>query len=202
MTIRRGEPWGEPAVCPPEVSVVSGDRGLRHWALRHLASDVSIPEVGVIGGDLARTCGATSAGRPCTARVTVDAMRVTLDDREPTWGVAHLVARRHWLRGEVVLVMNAQYYGRYDVAPRSHPNDGKFDVLRVDPAMRWRERMQARQRARPGAHLPHRDLAFRSLSEIDLHFDRPLIVWIDGVRQGAATRLRVVAQPDALVIYV
>jgi diacylglycerol kinase family enzyme len=202
MTIRRGEPWGEPAVCPPEVSVVSGDRGLRHWVLQHRARGASIPDVGVAGGDLARTCGAVGSVRPHTAKVTVDALRVMLDDREPTCCVAHVVARRDWLRGEVVLVMNAQYYGRYDVAPRSHPNDGKFDVLRVDPAMRWRERLQARQRARPGAHLPHRDLAFRSLSELDLQFDRPLIVWIDGVRQGAASRLRVVAEPDALTIYV
>jgi diacylglycerol kinase family enzyme len=116
--------------------------------------------------------------------------------------VAHVVARRGWLRGEVVLVMNAQYYGRYDVAPRSHPNDGKVDVLRVAPAMRWRERLQARQRARRGAHLPHRHLSDRSAPEIDLQFDRPMIVWIDGVRQGAASRVRVVAEPDALAIYV
>ena len=202
MTIRRGKPWGEPAVCPPAVSVVSGDRGLRNWVLQHRARGVAIPEVGVAGGDLARTCGATSGARPCTAKVTVDVMQVVLDDREPTCGVAHVIARRHWLRGELALVMNAQFYGRYDVAPRSHPNDGKIDVLQVDPAMRWRERLQARQRARPGAHLPHRDLAFWSLSHVDLHFDRPLIVWIDGVRQGAASRLRVVAEPDALTIYV
>ncbi|MGZ4672230.1 MAG: hypothetical protein ACXV8K_06150 [Ilumatobacteraceae bacterium] len=181
---------------------MSSDRGLRNWVLQHRARGAAIPDVGVVGGDLARTCGATTGARPCTAKVTVDAMRVVLDDRQPTCGVAHVVARRHWLRGEVVLVMNAQYFGRYDVAPRSHPNDGKIDVLQVDPAMRWRERLQARQRARPGAHLPHRDLAFRSLTEIDLHFDRPLIVWIDGVRQGAASRLRVVAEPDALTIYV
>ena len=199
--IRKGEPWGEPAVCPPDVRVVSTDRELRHWVLQHRAGD-SIPDVGVDGGDLARTCGGTSAARPCTAKVTVDAMRVTLDDREPTWGVAHVVARRDWLRGEVVFVMNAQYYGRYDVAPRSHPNDGKFDLLRVDPAMRWRERVQARQRARRGAHLPHRDLSLRSLSEIDLQFERPMIVWIDGVRQGAASRMSVVAEPDAFAIYV
>ena len=63
-------------------------------------------------------------------------MRVTLDDAAPTWGVAHVVVRRQWWRGEIVMAMNAQFYGRYDVAPRGHPNDGKVDVVRVDPSMR------------------------------------------------------------------
>ena len=98
--------------------------------------------------------------------------------------------------------MNAQYFGQYDVAPRSHPNDGKLDVLRVDRAMGWRGRLQARQRARIGTHLPHPQLSSRSVAEIDLQFTRPLVVWIDGVRAGTATRLKVTDEPDALTIYV
>ena len=202
MTIRKGKPWGEPAECPPNVRVVSTDRALRHWVLQQRGRDASIASIGVAGGDLARTCGAAGGGHPCTAKVTVDVMRVVLDGRDPTWGVAHIVARRDWLRGEVVFVMNAQYLGRYDVAPRSHPNDGKFDVLRVDPSMGWRDRLQARRRAQRGAHLPHPDLSVRSNREIDVEFERPMIVWIDGERQGPASRLRVVCEPDAMAIYV
>jgi diacylglycerol kinase family enzyme len=132
----------------------------------------------------------------------LDAMRVTLDDGEPTWGVAHVVARRQWLRDQVVMVMNAQFYGQFDVAPRSHPNDGKLDVVLVDPAMGMRERLQARQRARRGSHLPHRRLSSRSVAEIDLSFERPMVVWIDGVRVASATRLKVSAEPDAFTAYV
>ena len=58
-----------------------------------------------------------------------------MDDGEPTWGVAHVVARRQWLLDELAFVMNAEFYGPYDVAPRSHPNDGKVDVLRVEASM-------------------------------------------------------------------
>jgi putative lipid kinase YegS-like protein len=202
MTIRKGEPWGEPAVCPSDLRVVPTDRDLREWVIWHRTRGQSIRDLGVAGGDLARTCGGGISAHPSAAKVTVDVMRVTLDDGQPTWGVAHLVARRQWLRHEVVMVMNAQFYGQYDVAPRSHPNDGKLDVLHVAAAMTPRQRLQARSRARTGTHLPHRHLSSRSVAEIDLNFDRGMVVWIDGVRSGTARRLRVSNEPDALTAYV
>lgn len=202
MPIRRGEPWGQPAVCPADLRVVSTDRDLRDWVIWHRQRDQPIRDVGVAGGDLARTCGGGSVPHPSAAKVTVDAMRVTIDGGEPTWGVAHLVARRQWLRGEVVMVMNAQFLGAYDVAPRSHPNDGKVDIVRVDPAMTARERWQARQRSRTGSHLPHGGLTARSVGEVDLRFDHALVVWIDGVRCGTAHHLHVEVEPDAFTAYV
>ncbi|MDP9463777.1 MAG: hypothetical protein M3P52_04065 [Actinomycetota bacterium] len=202
MTIRKGEPWGEAAVCPTDLRVVSTDRDLRDWVVWHRTRGQSIRDLGVAGGDLARTCGGAGRAHPSAAKVTVDAMKVTIDDGEPTWGVAHLVARRQWLRDDVVMVMNAQFYGPYDVAPRSHPNDGKLDVLYIDRAMSRRQRLQARQRARTGTHLPHRNLSAQRVAEIDLHFDRPMVIWIDGTRCGMASRLRVSAEPDAFTAYV
>ena len=202
MTIRKGEPWGEPAVCPADLRVVSSDRDVRDWVIWHRTRDQPIRDLGVAGGDLARTCGGGTGPHPTSAKVTVDAMRVTLDDSDPTWGVAHIVARRQWLRDELAMVMNAQFYGAYDVAPRSHPNDGKVDVLRVDAEMSWRDRLHARTRARSGMHLPHRSLSMRATGEVDLDFDQPLVVWVDGVRCGTARRLRVTVEPDAFVAYV
>ncbi|MEP7202579.1 MAG: hypothetical protein ABI894_08220 [Ilumatobacteraceae bacterium] len=202
MTIRKGEPWGEAAVCPADLRVVSTDRDARDWVIWHRTRDQQVRDLGIAGGDLARTCGGATASRPASAKVTVDAMQVILDDGEPTWGVAHVVARRQWLHDELAMVMNAQFYGAYDVAPRSHPNDGKVDVLRVDAAMGWRERLHARSRARTGMHLPHRHLSMRSASQVDLHFDQPMVVWVDGVRCGTAGRLRVTVEPDAFIAYV
>jgi YegS C-terminal NAD kinase beta sandwich-like domain len=202
MTIRKGEPWGDPAVCPTDLRVVTSDREARDWVIWHRTRGQPIRDLGISGGDLARTCGGGSGEHPSAARVTVDVMRVTLDDNEPTWGVAHVIARRQWFSDEVVMIMNAEFYGAYDVVPRSHPNDGKLDVLRVDPAMGWRDRLQARDRARTGSHLPHRHLSAQSLADVDLHFDRGLVVWIDGVRCGTARRLRVSAEPDAVTAYV
>lgn len=202
MTIRKGEPWGEAAVCPADLRVVSTDGDLREWVIWHRTRDQPIRDLGVAGGDLARTCGGATGPHPSAAKVTVDAMRVTLDDGEATWGVAHVIARRQWLHDELAMVMNAQFYGPYDVAPRSHPNDGKVDVLRVDRAMGRRDRLQARQRARTATHLPHRHLSMRSTNDDDIQFERPMVVWIDGVRVGTARRLRVTVEPDAFTAYV
>ena len=202
MTIRKGEPWGEPAECPFDVRVVSTDRDLRDWVIWHRTRDQPIRPIGVSGGDVARTCGGASGTGLLSVKVVVDAMRVTLDDGAPTWGVAHVVARREWWRGDIAMVMNAQFYGPYDVAPRSHPNDGKLDVVRVDAAMSIRERVQARQRARTGTYLPHPHIGSRSLAEVDLVFERPMVVWIDGVRCGTASHVHVDVEPDAYTAYV
>jgi hypothetical protein len=202
MTIRRGEPWGEPAVCPTDLRVVATDRDLREWVVWHRTRDQPIRALGVAGGDLARTCGGGATAHPTAAKVTVDAMRVTLDDSDATWGVAHVVARRWWLRGEVVMAMNAQFLGRYDVAPRSHPNDGKLDIVRVDPMMGPRQRLQARQRALTGTHVPHRQISARSAPSVDFDFAEPMVIWIDGVRSGTARHLSVIVEPDAFVAYV
>jgi hypothetical protein len=202
MTIRKGEPWGERAVCPSDVEVVGSDRALRDWVVAARERDRPIPEVGVAAGDLARSCGGGLGGRPSAAKVTVDVMRVTLDSNQRTWGVAHVVAHRGWWRGDVLMVMNAEFYGAYDVAPRSHPNDGRVDVVHVDPAMSMRQRWQARQRAVTGAHVPHRHISVQSLTEMNLHFAKPVIVWIDGLRCGAVRDLSIAVEPDALTIYV
>jgi hypothetical protein len=202
MTIRKGEPWGEPAVRPTDIRVVATDRDARDWVIWHRIRGQPIRDLGIVGGDLARTCGGGTGEHPTATRVTVDAIRVLIDDAEPTWGVAHVIARRQWLHDDVAMVMNAQFYGAYDIAPRSHPNDGKLDVLRVARTMGWRERLQARQRARTGTHLPHRDLSLQSVTEVDLHFDRSMVVWIDGVRCGTASRLRVSVEPDAFTAYI
>ncbi len=202
MTIRKGHVWGQPAVCPDNLRVVPTDRDLRDWVIWHRSRGLDVAPVGVSGGDLARTAGGGSTPHPSSAMVTLDVMRVTVDDAQPTWGVAHVVARRSWLGGELVFVMNAQFLGAYDLASRSHPNDGKLDALHVDASMSRRGRLQARQRARTGTHLPHPAMTMRSAAEFSFEFGTPLVMWIDGVRVGTARRLTVAAEPDAMTAYV
>ncbi len=100
------------------------------------------------------------------------------------------------------MVMNAQFFGPYDVAPRSHPNDGRLDIVRVDPAMGPRERLQARRRARTGTQLPHPQISTRSVADAEFDFTGQMVIWIDGVRCGTAHHLSVMIEPDAFVAYV
>jgi hypothetical protein len=203
MTIRRGEQWGELVATPHGLVVAADDAELGRLVgeVRDHVGD--IPALGVRGGDLARSIGGGTSGRAdgSLLRVSVDALHVRADDGSAMWAVAHVVARRSWWRGEVVLAMNAQFHGAFDVAPRSHPNDGRVDVVRVAPSMSARARWQARRRARTGTHVPHPLLSTHASAQFDCTFERPLLVWIDGHKWRRTSALTITVEPDAFVLH-
>lgn len=203
MTIRKGEPWGEAASVPPEgLLTAPDDRGASRTVELAQMADRPLAPVFLMSGDMARTMGGGAAGRidGVHTRGTVDLLRVTADGRAH-WALAHVVARRSWWRGEVVLAMNAQFLGVHDVAPRSHPNDGRVDILRVDASMPTRARLQARRRARTGTHVPHPQLHSTAAGEWTATFERPMQLYIDGQRVGDVRDLRIEVVPDALTVH-
>jgi hypothetical protein len=202
VTIRKGEPWGDAIESSPELHVSPSDRAAREWVVRQREAGRSVLSLGLSGGDLARTMGGGAPGRfPGTVtRAPVDIVRVDADGRT-TWAVAHVVARRSWLRGDVHMAMNAQFFGRYDVAPRSHPNDGRIDVLHVLAKMPLRARLQARKRARTGTHVPHPQITTTQVSTATWQFARPLVVWVDGVRWCTTDEVVLTVEPDALIAH-
>jgi hypothetical protein len=194
MTIRKGEDWGEVVAPPPGLVDVATDAAL----VDHLAGDEPAP-VRIRGGDLWRSLGG-SGGGPDVRRLPVDLLRVEADGA--TWrAVAHVVARRSWWRGPIVAVMNVDRLGDWDVAPRAHPDDGRADVVEVDPAMPIRARWQARRRLPSGSHVPHPQLAVRRIAADAWTFARPQRLWVDGVERGTVRSLRVVVEPDAAVVH-
>ncbi len=201
MTIKPGAAWGEAVPVPSDLPVVPTDRDAREFVLRQRERGSTLRPIGLGGGDLARTMG---GGRErftgTVTKATVDLLRVQAGERV-TWAVAHVIARRAWRSGEVLFAMNAEFFGEYDVAPRSHPNDGKVDVLHVAADMSWRARRAAARRARTGTHLPHPQLTMRQVTDCSTTFTRPLVVWIDGVRWGTAPELTITVEPDALTVY-
>ena len=204
MTIRKGESWGEVRRPPDGLRIVTDDSALHDWINRHRLAGEPIREVGIGGGDLARSAGGGRPGRfdGEVLAAPFDVVRVTADDGREIWSCSHIVARRSWWRGEVAFAMTAQFLGDYDVAPRSHPNDGKADILRVAATMPLRVRIAARRRARTGTHLPHPQLSFTQTAATTLTFDRPLVVRVDGRRWGTARELQLTVEPDAYTGYV
>ncbi len=201
MTVRKGVGWGLRRVVPVEAPLVPGDAALHDWVATHRLQRRPIGDVAIGGGDLARTlAGATRTGAEATY-VPLDVVRLVADDEHTTWSASHVVARRSWWRGEVLLAMNTEFLGAYDVAPRAHPNDGLVDVIEVAAEMPWRARMQARDRARRGAHLPHPQLTAIRVPAFTATFARPLVVWVDGERWRQATRLELTVEPDAYSAY-
>lgn len=203
MTIRKGELWGEAAPMPDDGVLVRSDAEARAVVTEARRRSQPVPPLGLLGGDLCRTLGGTGDEARLRSqqamRLPVDIGAVLVDGRLH-WFVAHLVARGSWWRGRVVTVMNAQYMGRWDVAPKGHPNDGRLDVLDGDVplAQRW----QARSRLVTGTHVPHPGIEERRVSAIQLDLVRPTPIRLDGEQIGPASTLSIRTEPDALTCYV
>jgi len=203
VTIEKHRPWGWAGSFPPDGVVVHSDAEARRAVTQARQDGRPLPTLGLLGGDLCRTLG----GRGDSARLRSDAaMTFPVDlghvvlDGDEHWFVAHLIARRSWWHGRVVAVMNAQWLGSWDLAPRSHPNDGLLDA--TDGVLPVADRFRARRRLPTGTHLPHP--ALRTLRGATMSFELApaLDVRLDGTLVGRARRLDVRIEPDALTVVV
>ncbi len=195
MTIRKGADWGEPVARPQGLVVVDSDAELAEL----VASGSSAP-LAVAAGDLHRTLGDGGDG-PTVQRVPLDVLRVVADGVE-LCAVAHVVARRSWWRGPIVGVFNCEHLGRWDVAPRGHPNDGRADVLDVDEAMTVRARVQAWRRLPSGTHVPHPAIRVSQRAAETWDFAEPLVLYVDGRRHGEVRQLTVTVEADAFHLHI
>lgn len=155
---------------------------------------------GIRGGDLHRSLGAPPP-RETTQQLPLDALRVRCDDVE--WlAVAHVVVRDSWWRGPLLAVLNCAYVGHWNVSPRAHPNDGRFDVVEVTADMSVRQRLQARRRLPLGAHLPHPNITARTAESQTWSFGAPRHVFVDGLGLGRVVRLTIEISPDHFSIHI
>lgn len=201
MTIRPGQAWGRTGTCPEGVVTVRTDREASRLT-RAAGRDGTEPAAVVLsGGDLARTAGTgrgheVAAGDECQL-LPMDRGEVLVDG-ELHHFVAHVVARRSWWRGPVLAIMNAQFLGDWDVAPRSHPNDGRLDVVEADLSLA--DRWKARSRLRSGTHVPHPGISVRRVTGAQFDLVPGTRVWVDGEEIGTARTLSVRCVPDAFTV--
>lgn len=205
MTIKPRSPWGREVDRPDELVVVDSDAAI----VDELAgSGGQHALVAIGGGDLARTLGNPPiTGRSTLNELPIDLMRIRLDERPDTFtACAHLVARSPWYRGgwwrgPLLMVMNAEYHGHWDVAPRGHPNDGRVEMFLVDGGFGVRERLAARRRLPMGTHVPHPSISTRSVRSGTWEFPSPRAVFADGRSLGLASAIEVVVAADAATVY-
>ncbi len=203
MTIEKGKAWGEPGGLPPDGVVVRSDAEARAVVTNARRQGSVPPTLGLLGGDLCRTLGGAGDEnrlRSAEAMVFPVDLGVVEVDSDEFYFVAHLIARRSWWWGRLVAVMNAQWLGRWDLGPRSHPNDGLLDL--TDGTMAMGQRLEARRRLTTGTHLPHPALETRRAAAFTLDLQRPLDVWLDGDRVTRARHLVIRCEPDALRVVV
>jgi hypothetical protein len=205
VPVEKGRPWGEPGDLPAGGVLVRSDAEAADAVTRARRAGEEVPALGLLGGDLCRTVGgrgdeARLAPGGGSVRLPCDLGAALLDGRLH-WFVAHLVARRSWWRGRLFAAMNAQWLGRWDVAPRAHPGDGLLDVLDV-PALGPGDRWKAWRRLPSGTHVPHPGIRQQRAAAVQATFDPPLPVWLDGRPVGAVRHVSVRLEPDALLVVV
>jgi len=201
MTIERGKDWGAPAPVPPDIVWAASDREAAEVVTLARRANKPIPPVALTAGDLVRTLGGRGDrlhGGEGT-HVTIDVGAVLIDGKL-RWFVAHLVARRSWLRGRVVVAANASFIGPWNIAQRAHPGDGRLDLLDGNP--RLGDRWKARRRLATGTHLPHPDISVRRVSAAQIEFTRSTPIHLDGELVGRARSLSIREEPDALELWI
>lgn len=195
MTIAKGQPWGVAVDRPDDLLVVDSDA-----ALALALVDGGGRPVGPSAGDLHRSLGSPPPRREMQ-RLPIDLLTCRFGERTAV-AVAHVVMRSSWWRGPIVAAMNVDHVGRWNVAPRAHPNDGRVDVVEVTSSMTARERWQARSRLPDGTHVPHPAITTSAVRERSWQFDRAMTIWVDGVRSGSARTVTIEVVPDAGEVFV
>ena len=202
MTVSKGAAWGARGPRPSGTLEVGDDRGARRAVERARQAGEAIPPLRLSSGDLWRTVGSPAPGSAEDAWLFPADLGVADLDGEERCFVAHLVARRSWWRGRVVGVMNAQFVGTWDVAPRSHPNDGRLDVVDVAPSLSGTDRWRARHGSRVAPTCPIRPSRSARRRPGRPPSTSPRRCGSTGSGWARSVALSVRVEPDALVLVV
>ena len=204
MTVERGGDWGERARPPDDLRVFDDPLEALDFISRTRRTGADTPPLGLTRGDLVRTLGGSTSS---DLKAADEALHVKVDlgavliDGTLHWFLSHLVARRSWLRGRIVVAANAAFVGSWNVAPRAHPGDGRLDTVAV-VGMAVTDRIKARRRMASGTHIPHPDIAVRRVRAAQFEFERPTNIHLDGRLTASARSLSIRVEPDAIDLWV
>ncbi len=82
-----------------------------------------------------------------------------------------------------VAVMNGQYLGSADLAPRGHPGDGRAEVVVIDVPPD--DRREMRSRLSTGTHVPHSGITIVSGHMVRVTFAKAVAFTVDGHAIGS-----------------
>jgi hypothetical protein len=217
--IRKGESWGEPfddERYPDAVNVAGGDVELAAAVAAHPGAPIRFTPTRA--SDLARALGLRGAP---TGNTLLACDAIELPDGSPAVNAVVFGVppdRQQWWhrRGRVevevdgrtvgehralcVIVANGQYLRGFDVVPRGHPGDGRFEVHVY--ALESRERAPMQHRLTAGRHLPHPHIIETSGRRVMVRFAEPVPWEADGQPRGRITEATLGLVPGAVRILV
>jgi hypothetical protein len=206
MTIEKGKEWGTPSAIPSRRVFAKSDR--------ELANATSDDIVSVVGGDVWRALGMPVATSESASgmMLPLDALVVSVTAEGVTTTVlaASCVEIGRWRyvpllqkRSRYVCISNAGLIGERSVAPRAHPNDGKFEVMTLAGEMDVRQRRLSYKRSRMGTHVPHPFIEIKQTISIEIaRQGAHEILHIDHIHISKWDSISVAISPDHWHLFV
>ena len=206
MTIEKGKEWGTPIAVPSHRVFVTSDR--------ELANATSKDIVSVVGGDVWRALGMPVATSESTTGMLLplDALEVSVTAEGVTTTVlaASCVEIGRWRyvpllqkRSRYVCISNAGLVGKRSIAPKAHPNDGKFEVMTLAGEMDVRQRRLSYKRSILGTHVPHPFIEIKQAVSIDIARQSSReILHIDHIHISQWDSISVAISPDHWHLFV
>lgn len=195
MPIDKSHPWGEVVSLTTDVPVFRSEA-----ELSFVLSPSGPSEARMSGGDFVEVTGGTSANDREVRRYVSDVLEVRADDLS-WWTVGTVEARsRRWrMLGGFVVASNLGQRAGERYSTRTHPNDGKFEVVDALDGLSTRERLTLIRRLATGGDISHPRVRQRQIDTY--HAPRPLHLFVDGHYRGRHS-VTITLHPDALVVYV
>ena len=207
MTIRKHENWGATVARPENLVICETDEAASRLATDFYLQHKAIPAIAITRSNLSRalgTKGADSKSKNMQA-TPFDLIEVTFVDvskiEQKVLALGYGLLRKSWWRGEIIAAMNTSFIGDWDCAPRSHPNDGKFDLLTVNSEMKPSQRLIASRRLKLGTHVPHPQIFVKQLTSFEADCSANPNLYIDNRKFSSVNQCKFRLLPDALTLY-
>lgn len=199
MTIEKGKEWGEEVLIQQPPPVIDTDAGLARVAKHSIVSLSRGNVFDALGHPRPVVAGETRQ------RVSIDALicNIEIQNSPPTRVLAasDIVIGKYvevfHQQSEHLVITNAGMMRGRNFAPRSHPNDGKFDVVMFAREMSVRQRLQARSRLKTGTHLPHPYIKVSQATQFQYErLSRNQTLRIDGIAIPDWVSISIAIEPD------
>ncbi len=207
MTIRKNANWGSTVARPENLVICESDAAASQLVTEHYVQKQIFPAIAIAKSNLARALG--SNGADINAQIMqatpFDLIEIAFTDdsnrQQKVLALGYGLLRKSWWRSEIVAAMNTSFIGDWDCAPRSHPNDGKFDLVTVRTEMNPTQRLIALRRLRLATHLPHPQISVKQLTSFDADCSAKPNLYFDDRRFSCVNRCKFTLIPDALTLY-